>query len=142
MDTPQHHVACAQCGATNRIPAERLTEDPQCGRCKQPLLDGHPVELTEANFDAVVGSTTLPVVVDFWADWCGPCRAMAPQFEAAARQMKGRALFAKVDSDASPRLAGRYGIRSIPTLLRLDGGQESRRQSGAIPAAQIAAFAS
>jgi thioredoxin 2 len=142
MNSPaSHQLACIHCGAINRIPAARLGDDPNCGRCHQPLLDGAPVELGDANFDAVVGSTTLPVVVDFWAAWCGPCRSMAPQFEAAARQLKGRALLAKVDSDANPRLAARFAIRSIPTLLHLQGGRELRRQSGALPAAQIVAFA-
>jgi thioredoxin 2 len=141
MDTPTAHVACAHCGAVNRVPTARLADDPQCGRCHQPMLDGQPLELSDANFDAVVGQTTLPVVVDFWAAWCGPCRAMAPQFEQAARQLKGRALLVKVDTDANPRVAGRFAIRSIPTLLRLQAGQEVRRQAGTLPAAQIVAFA-
>ncbi len=141
MDTQKPHVACPHCGAVNRVPAERLGDDPVCGRCGQALLDGGVVELDEARFDAVVNATDLPVLVDFWAPWCGPCRMMAPQFEAAARQLKGRALLVKVNSDEAPRLSARYGIRSIPTLVKLSRGQEVQRQSGALPAAQIVAMA-
>jgi thioredoxin 2 len=131
------HIACPRCTATNRVPDERLKDDPVCGKCGQPLLPGEPVELTEANFDAVVGKTELPVVVDFWAAWCGPCRMMAPHFAQAARQLKGEALFAKVDSDASPGLSSRFAVRSIPTIVRLRGGREDKRMSGALQAAQI-----
>ena len=136
-----HHIACAHCGAVNRLPADRLADDPDCGRCHRALLDGRPVELSDLNFDAFVRQTTLPVLVDFWAPWCGPCRQMAPQFEAAARQLKGRALLVKVNSDDSPQASAKFAIRSIPTLVRLQAGAELRRQSGALPLAQIVALA-
>ena len=136
-----HHIACAHCGAVNRLSADRLADDPDCGRCHRALLDGRPVELSDLNFDAFVRQTTLPVLVDFWAPWCGPCRQMAPQFEAAARQLKGRALLVKINSDDSPQASAKFAIRSIPTLVRLQAGAEIRRQSGALPLAQIVALA-
>ena len=139
MDT--HHIVCAHCGATNRLPAARLDDQPDCGRCHQPLLTGAPIELDDRNFDAFVQKSTLPVLVDFWAPWCGPCRQMAPQFDAAARQLRGRAVLVKVNSDDNPETSAKFGIRSIPTLVRLQGGVEQRRQSGALPAAQIVALA-
>jgi thioredoxin 2 len=141
MDSNRLHVVCAHCRAANRVPAERLGDDPVCGRCGQPLLDGRPIELGDADFDAVASRTELPVLVDFWAPWCGPCRAMAPQFEQAARELKGRALLVKVKSDESPRLAQRFAIRSIPTLVKLDAGREAARRSGAVPASAIVALA-
>ena len=140
MNTTSTHVACTHCGAVNRLPAERLTDDPNCGRCGQPLLAGQALELTDANFEAFTSKTDLPVVVDFWAPWCGPCQAMAPAFKQAAGQLKGRALLVKVNSDDNPQTASRFGIRSIPTLVKLDHGRETRRQSGAITASQIVAF--
>lgn len=131
------HIACTHCGSTNRVPDERRADDPVCGRCGQALLTGQPVELTDANFDAVTSRTDLPVVVDFWAAWCGPCRAMAPQFAEAARQHKGRVLFAKVDTDANPQVAARFGIQSIPTMALLQGGREVQRVSGVMQAPRI-----
>jgi thioredoxin 2 len=130
-------IACPHCQAVNRVPDERLQDDPNCGRCKQPMLSGEPVELTDATFAAVVGKTGLPVVVDFWAPWCGPCRAMAPQFEQAARELKGRALFVKLNSDDNPKTSVRYRIRSIPTVLLFRGGEEYSRLSGAMPARDL-----
>ncbi|MEO7854602.1 MAG: thioredoxin TrxC [Rubrivivax sp.] len=135
------HVACAHCASTNRVPADRLGDDPVCGRCGQPLLDGRPVELTDANFDKVVAGSDLPVVVDFWAPWCGPCRQMAPQFEQAALSLKGKALFVKLNSDDNPNTSARFGVRSIPTLVKLQRGNEVARVAGARPAGQIVQFA-
>ncbi len=141
MTTDALHVGCPHCGATNRLPPSRVTDDPVCGRCGKALLEGLPVELSDTNFDAVVAKTELPVLVDFWAPWCGPCRMMAPAFAQAAAQLKGRALLVKVNSDENPGLSQRYGIRSIPTLVRLQQGRETQRQSGAVPVANIVALA-
>ncbi len=135
------HIACASCGALNRVPSQRLAEDPTCGQCHQALLSGEPLELSDANFDRWAQRTELPVVVDFWAPWCGPCRMMAPAFAQAAATLKGQAVLVKVNSDDNPQLAARFGIRSIPTLVRLQAGHETARTSGALPAGQIAAFA-
>jgi thioredoxin 2 len=134
-------VVCPHCAALNRVPSERLGEDPVCGKCGTPLLDGKPVTLDDARFARFVAKSDLPVIVDFWATWCGPCLAMAPQFEAAASQLKGQAVLAKVDSDASPQTSSRFAIRSIPTMVKLDHGREVKRQAGAVQAAQIVGWA-
>jgi thioredoxin 2 len=134
-------VVCPQCNAANRLAAGRTGDDPVCGKCGAPLLAGAPITLDEARFERFVSRTELPVIVDFWATWCGPCRAMAPQFEQAARELKGEAVFAKVDSDANPTLSSRFQIRSIPTMLLLRNGVEVKRQSGALQAPHIVAWA-
>jgi thioredoxin 2 len=141
MDKPTLMIACPHCGTTNRVPAERAGEAPTCGKCSQALLAGHPLALDDGNFDAVVANSPVPVLVDFWAPWCGPCRAMAPAFEQASRQLGERALLVKVNSDDNPQLSQRFAIRSIPTLVRLQRGRETQRQSGAIPASAIVALA-
>jgi len=130
-------ITCPHCLTKNRVPDERAAQDPVCGKCGQALLSGQVLELGEHNFDAIVAGSELPVLVDFWAPWCGPCRMMAPQFEQAARQLKGRALLVKVNSDQAQQLAQRYAIRSIPTLIQFNGGRELQRISGALQAAQI-----
>ena len=140
MDEDKLHVVCAQCGAVNRMPASRLEETGTCGRCGAPLLDGRVVALDAAAFDAFVSRNDLPVVVDFWAAWCGPCKAMAPAFEQAAREQRARVRLAKVDTDAEHALAARFGIRSIPTLIKFRDGREVDRVSGALDARNLRAW--
>ena len=131
------HLICPQCQARNRVAESDLAKEVNCGRCKAGLLPQQPVVLTEASYQRYVAGTELPVVVDYWAPWCGPCRMMAPQFEQAAQAMQGRAVFAKLDTEANPQTGAAQGIRSIPTLAVFVGGREVARQSGAMPAADL-----
>ncbi|SDO64348.1 thioredoxin [Halomonas shengliensis] len=130
-------LGCPHCHAVNRISRARLNDGPTCGKCKRPLFTGEPVTLTAANFRALVERSELPVVVDFWAGWCGPCKMMAPVFAEAARELEPRIRFAKLDTEAEQALAGRFGIRSIPTLIVFKGGREVARQAGAMQGTQL-----
>lgn len=134
-------LACPHCLAVNRVPDDRLADAPKCGKCGAPLLPGKPIDLTAASFDRFVARAGLPVLVDFWADWCGPCKMMAPQFQQAARLLEPRVRLAKVDTEAEPELGARYGIRSIPTLVLFSGGHELARQNGAMGTQDIVRWA-
>ena len=134
------HLVCPACLTVNRVPDDRLGRQPKCGRCGNAVLDPRPVALSTADFDVFIGRNELPVVVDFWAAWCGPCRMMAPVFEQVAGQFATRTRFAKVDTEAQPALAQRFGIRSIPSLLLFRNGAEVDRVAGALDAAGLTAW--
>jgi len=134
------HLPCPHCNSINRIPAERMQERPKCGHCAAPLVDGKPVELNAGNFTQMITKSDLPVVVDFWAPWCGPCKMMAPAFSEAAGRFAGTAVLAKLNTEDEQVIGARYNIRSIPTLIVFRGGREVARQSGAMDLGNLQRF--
>lgn len=140
MSTPDTHIVCPNCGGVNRVPAEKALVDARCGRCHEPLFEGAPANVDASVFDRQITRSDVPVVVDFWADWCGPCHAMAPSFEAAARQLEPRMRFLKLDTEAHPDIAARYNIRSIPNLIVFRHGSVVAQRAGAMDARSLAAW--
>ena len=131
------HIVCPRCAAINRIPAEKAGAGPKCGKCHQPLFNGHPLELNGGNFQKHIKRNDIPVVIDFWASWCGPCKMMAPAFEQAAAQLEPHVRLAKLNTEQEQNISAQLGIRSIPTLVVFRNGREVARQAGAMGAADI-----
>jgi thioredoxin 2 len=137
MSNPAQIVVCPSCQSLNRIPSARLGDNPRCGKCKQPLFTGRPIVLTDRTFDRHLSRSDVPLVVDFWAPWCAPCKMMAPFFEQAASELEPHAQLVKVNTDENPMLAQRYQINSIPTTAVFKGGREVARQPGAMNLPQL-----
>ena len=129
-------LVCPHCGTKNRVPPEKLDHELACGRCGQDIMAAAPFAMNDQTLPGFIAGTALPVVVDFWADWCGPCKMMAPQFVNVARQLP-QVRFVKVDTEAAPEASARYAIRSIPTLILFHRGQEAARLSGAVSAPEL-----
>jgi len=128
------HIVCPYCNGTNRIPASPIPDEAKCGRCKKSLLDTKPIELTSENISQHLEKNDIPVIIDFWAPWCGPCKTMGPNFEQASRSFKGKVRFAKVNTEDQQSLGGHFNIRSIPTLILFKNAKEVDRVSGALDA--------
>lgn len=133
-------IACPTDGSLNRLPRAKLDRNPKCGRCHKPLFQGKAIELNAANFDAQALKSDLPIVIDFWAEWCGPCRMMTPNFEKAVPLLEPRVRLGKLDTEAEPAIAGRYAIRGIPSMIMIRNGREVARTSGAMPTSAIVAW--
>lgn len=131
------HITCPSCNSINRVQRARLGDGPKCGQCKQQLFSGKPLELKGDQLNSVLNHTDIPVLVDCWAPWCAPCKAFAPIFEQAARQLEPKLRLVKLNTEEDQATAGRWGIRSIPTLILFKGGQEAQRVSGALPLPQL-----
>ncbi|GGY95446.1 thioredoxin TrxC [Pseudoduganella plicata] len=140
MTTTPLHVVCPHCDGVNRVPAERLVEGPTCGKCQLDLFTGKPADLASARFTKHIERNDIPVLVDFWAPWCGPCRTMAPFYEQATKKLEPHVRVVKLDTEANQDIGARYAIRSIPTLALFRNGREVARQAGAMDANNILAW--